>query len=43
MMVKARIKLNTGEIVSKEFDSKQVLIDFIMFGGHELIKAIYRG
>ncbi|WP_277998089.1 hypothetical protein [Bacillus cereus] len=38
-MIKARIKLKTGELVTKEFESKLALINFIA-EGHELIKAI---
>ncbi|QOV08455.1 hypothetical protein Kirov_256 [Bacillus phage Kirov] len=39
-MIKARIKLNTGELVTKEFDSQEALVNFLTANGHELIRAI---
>ncbi|MED2788273.1 hypothetical protein P4261_28205 [Bacillus thuringiensis] len=38
-MIKARIKLKTGELVTKTFEDRDALIRFIN-EGHELIKAI---
>ncbi|MEK4697811.1 hypothetical protein MKX31_28185 [Bacillus sp. FSL M8-0063] len=39
-MIKARIKLKSGEIVTKTFDSISELDSFLHNGGHELIRAI---
>lgn len=39
-MIKARIKLNTGELVTLEFETKGELSLFLA-EGHELIKAIH--
>lgn len=41
-MIKARIKLTTGELVTKEFESKAELFNFIKAGGHELIRWLYK-
>lgn len=38
-MIKARIKLNTGEVVTKTFEDKDALIRLIN-EGHELITAL---
>lgn len=40
-MIKARIKLKSGEIVTKEFEDRDALIRFLN-EGHELIRAIER-
>lgn len=39
--IKARIKLNTGELVTLEFDTKGELVSFLTNGSHELIRAIH--
>jgi len=39
-MIKARIKLNNGELVTKVFESKGELSSFLSYG-HELLKAMY--
>ncbi len=38
-MIKARIKLKSGELVTLDFENKVALINFIA-EGHELIKAL---
>ncbi|MGG3644644.1 hypothetical protein [Bacillus wiedmannii] len=38
-MIKARIKLKSGELVTLDFENKAALSNFIA-EGHELIKAI---
>lgn len=38
-MIKARIKLKSGEVVTKTFDDRDALIRFLN-EGHELIRAL---
>lgn len=38
-MIKARIKLKSGETVTKEFEDRNALIRFLN-EGHELIRAL---